>query len=145
MLQLPLMWKWSNHVAICLSRPYPSVGILIFGGFLFIFLLSLAGNSSGKGSTGSWGPWLRQTELRPEIPENTVLTFSLKKEGTEGLKGQTRLPHPFALTSHIAKHIVRVLNALSSNATSSSPLKSSAAGAQGQLWYRTAAKPQVRL
>ena len=82
MPQLPLVWKRSNRVAICLSRPYPSVGILIFGDFLFVFLLSLAGNSSGKGSTDSWGPrpFLSQTELCPEIPENTVLTFGLEKK-----------------------------------------------------------------
>lgn len=62
-----------------LSRPYPSVGILLSGDFLFVLALKLARNSFG--STDFYGPrpFLSQTELRPEISENTVLTFGLKK------------------------------------------------------------------
>lgn len=136
MPQLPLMWKWSNHIAIHLSRPYPSVGILVFGDFLFVFLLSLVGNSSGKGSTDFRGPqpFLSQTELPPEIPENTVLTFGLKKRREQReSRGKLGFSIPLPLTSHIAKHIVRVLNALRSYATSFFPPESSAASAQGQL------------
>ena len=107
MPQLPPMREWSNCVAICLSRLYPSVGILIFGGFLFVFLLNLAGNSSGKGSTDSWGPrsFLSQSELRPEILENTVLTFGLKKK-REQRESSDKLgfPTPFLNLPHRRTH-----------------------------------------